>query len=62
MVTPQVNAVSILTKFLQTREKEEVGQCYATSKNQPENLINEALFLSAINSVKLKRYEEPNNL
>ena len=46
---PKVNAVSALTKFLQSREEElavstHLKHDYPTLENRPESLINEAIF------------------
>ena len=71
-MTPQVNAVSILTKFLGTKEKE-VGQhkgctfkarLVSTLEIQADNLINEAISLTLMDdsSVKLTLVGEPYNL
>ena len=70
-MTPQVNAVSVLSKFCPkpiTRKKLASARAahqkhdYPTPENQPKSLINEAICLTSIDdsSIKLTRSGEPN--
>ena len=62
-----MNEVSILTNFPKQEVEDEVDHLkndYPTLKNQPENLINEGIYLTSIEDgfVKLTRVAEPNTL
>ena len=67
MIAPQVNAVTVLTKFYQTTEEEKFGQHkhgYLTLENLPEIMINETISLISTDdsSVKLTSIGESNNI